>query len=403
MVSHYTNESRVSVYPFVRRVEGGEVIIGCPDTATFLALPPDAVAVLDALASGRTVGEATALYREKFQEELDVQALLERLEHEGFVWLEGREPEGKQGPSPLRFHFSNIPVSFARRFFSPPMLMLCGAIIVVGVVLLFTQKQLLPGWRAYLFRDRITLTYLLLMLLGYAAVFVHEMAHLLAARALGISCRLGIGNRLWMVVAETDMTGIWAVEPHKRYLPFLAGPLVDAVSASLLLIISAVAQKGLFTLPPLFAALLQALLLSYLMNLLWQCYFFVRTDFYYALANLFRCKNLLGDTVTYLRNQLVRMSGRGQLEDQSHIPAHEMRVIRLYAFIWVGGRAISFFALFKVTLPLIWGYLELLIYPSTQTVVRTRADVLGMFLIFIGPQILGLWLWLRNFHKPRAT
>jgi hypothetical protein len=50
---------------------------------------------------------------------------------------------------------------------------------------------------------------LLVMVIGYATVFLHEMAHLVAARgAVGVSSRLGISHRLWYLVAETDMTGV---------------------------------------------------------------------------------------------------------------------------------------------------------------------------------------------------
>src|SRR5215471_17865569 len=68
-------------------------------------------------------------------------------------------------------------------------------------------------------------------------VFLHELAHLVAARAANVSSRMGIGTRLWVLVAETDMSGIWLASRRQRCLAFLAGAALDAVMASGLLLV----------------------------------------------------------------------------------------------------------------------------------------------------------------------
>ncbi|WP_147444691.1 hypothetical protein [Corallococcus sp. CA053C] len=406
-MADYMADSRISVFPFTRREEGGEVIIGRPDTAVFLALPAEAVALLDDLAGGSTVGEARARYQERCGDDPDLQDLLGRLEHEGFVWPEGGKGPSRGNQTPLRFHFENIPESLARRVFSWPMLAVYCVIIAAGAALLLTQPELMPGWRALFFTQHITLSYLLLTVLGYLSVFLHEMAHLLAARSLGVPCRLGVGNRLWLLVAETDMTGIWRVAPRQRYLPFLAGPMLDAVSASLLLFVAYAAQHGVLTLSPLGAALVQAMLLRYLMGIAWQCYFFVRTDFYYVICNVLGCKNLLGDTVTFLKNLASRALPWFRYEDQSHIPAHERRAIRLYSVVWLGGRVLALTVGLSISLPLLWHYGQLLFGGASSTTgapgLPTSVDVLGMTLVALGPQLLGMWLWFRSFRKPQEV
>ena len=82
---------------------------------------------------------------------------------------------------------------------------------------------------------------------------------------------------------------------------------------------------------------LQALTFSYLLTTLPQLYFFVRTDLYFVMTNALGCKNLMGDTEGYLRNQLARRRNRPAVVDQSQLPAHEARVVRFYAWIWGAG------------------------------------------------------------------
>src|SRR5688500_19707863 len=90
----YTRETRVSVHPFSRQLENGEFIIGRPDTGVFLALPAEAVEVLDQLAGGRTVGEAQDLFQQQHGELLDMDDFLGFLETKGLVQAKNGNRDG---------------------------------------------------------------------------------------------------------------------------------------------------------------------------------------------------------------------------------------------------------------------------------------------------------------------
>jgi hypothetical protein len=105
----------------------------------------------------------------------------------------------------------------------------------------------------------------------------------------------------------------------------------------------------------------RALLFIYLMRLLWQCYFFVRTDFYYAFSNLLGCRSLMQDTEDFLRNLRVRLFRIGRTVDQSHIAPGEQRMLRIYSGIWLLGRTLAFLLLVFIQLPLLFHYLMLLV------------------------------------------
>lgn len=408
-MGQYTGDILVAVYPFTRQSEGEEVVIGRTDTAVFLVLPSDAVELLDYLADGKTVSQALSLYQEKYGEVPDIEELLDFLEGKGFVQL--LEKNGNtafvssaEKPTQLRFHFANFKRSLAQRLFSRSVLVSCGVLIGLALVAIALDPSIVPGWGAHFFPKNLTLMRLVLIAMSYLVLFLHEMAHLIAARAVGVSSRMGISNRLWILVAETDMTGIWGVPRNQRYLPFIAGSLLDAVSASILTLILFAHSHAWLVLPPVVFLLSRAMLLTYLLGLLWQCYFFVRTDFYYVIGNFFRCKSLMKDTEVYLRNQLARFIRSVRKVNQSHIPAFERRVIRIYAILWLVGRIAAFGGLIFISIPLMWHYYLAVfgvLSAGYQTNTYAFIDALLMLLLVFTPRGIGFWLWIRSFRSSQ--
>lgn len=414
----YTADVAVQVYPFTRQTDGEEIVIGRADTVVFLALPPDAIELLDHLADGKTVGQAQQLYQAKYGEIPDMEDFLVLLEQKGFVKAQCAPSSllvtsdgnlasstSNQIPAPVRFHFANFPLPLAQALYSRPIVLAAGAIITLALVCVVAEPALIPGWDAFLFTEHLTLMRVSLTLLSYFTIFLHEMAHLVAARSVGVSSRLGISHRLWFWVAETDMTGVWGVPKRQRYLPFLAGPLLDATSAALIILVTFAATYGWLALSPVVFRLAEAMLLVYLLRLLWQCYFFIRTDFYFVIANFFKCKNLMQDTQVFLLNQLRRCIGSGKITDQTYIPATEMRVIQCYALVWLVGRSLAFGTLFFITIPLIYNYTLVIGAALGRGYTADPygfVDALVMGMLFFVPLVAGFWLWIRSLLKQKG-
>lgn len=406
----YAPSTRVSVYPFTRQPEGEEIVIGRTDTGVFLALPREAVEILDWLREGKTISEAQEMHQERYGAIPDVEDLLTFLQTKGFV-----RPQTSGVPSPsraaaneglavpagpgVRYHFVNIPVSLAGKLFGRTALTICAAIFSLAVAAVALDHSLLPHRQALIFSQHRTLKTLALILIGYTTVFIHEMGHLLAARAVGVSSRLGISSRMWVLVAETDMTGLWSVPKRQRYLPMLAGPLIDVVSASLISIALFGQHRGWIALPSVVVQLSRAMVFVYMMRLLWQCFFFVRTDFYYVIATFCGCKSLMKDTQVYLGNQRRRLFSSQPPIDQSHIPQSERRVIRSYAWVWLFGRGLALWSLFAITLPVAGQYLR----SSFETMLAGFSqgsyaffDALFILVFYLFPLGLGMSLWIRG-------
>lgn len=401
----YTRDTIISVQPFTRQADGEETIIGRVETGVFLAVPSEAIELLDELAQGRTIGEVSDGYEQRYGETPDLEDFIQILETKGIVKpvAPGDNGAATASASPqvkrVRYHFSNFPHRLAQRIFNLPTVVVGCAVIALALAASIRNPSLLPGPRDLYFPDRRTLTWTILILASYATIFIHELGHLVAARAVGINSRLGISHRLWYLVAETDLTGLWSVPKRQRYLPLLAGSLIDTVSGSLLLLLMFAQGQGWLALPTLAVRVARGMMFTYMMRVLWQFFLFVRTDFYYVIASIFNCRNLLKDTEGFLRNQVARILPFVRPVDQSEIPERERRVIRFYSILWVVGRAFALTILFTVTLPLAVLYIRnlgLTFQRGFGTNPADFADALLLASYFLIPLTIGLVLWLQG-------
>jgi hypothetical protein len=413
MMPTYTRDTLVTVRPFTRQKDGEEVIIGVVETGIFLAVPPEAVELLEHFSQGKNVGQVSDFYQQRYGEVLDMDDFLDLLKTKGIVEssvegddLSNSNRSARQQPPRIRYHFATFPQSLARRIFSRPVLAVSVLLVGLAFAAMGRNPSLVPRPSDFYFPDHRALSWILLTAIAYAGIFVHEMGHLVAALALGINSRMGISNRLWYLVAETDLTGLWAVPKSKRYLPLLAGVLIDAVSGALLvLLLFAIGQKWL-TLPIFTVRMLRALVLSYWLRILWQFFLFVRTDFYFVIVSLLNCKNLLKDTEDFVRNLARRVIPSLRRVDQSAIPASEQRVIRFYSVLWLGGRVMAFVVLFSVTVPVAISYLR-----SLNAVFRAGysanpynfIDCVVLSAAFLVPVMMGFVLWVGGLvHRERT-
>ncbi|MDX6719170.1 MAG: putative peptide zinc metalloprotease protein [Solirubrobacteraceae bacterium] len=402
-MTQFPLDARVAVCPFVDRREGDSVTIGDLDRQVFLTIPVEGLEILSALAAGSTVAEAVELYERDHDETPDVEDFLSVLAEEGFVGAWEDEAFATQAREPAEPVFRWISAAAARRMFGAPVLAACALVVGVAIALLVSDPGLMPGPGVLVFHHHLAALSLAMFVVTMVGVLVHELGHLLAARASGVPARIGLGHRLWIVVAETDMTGIWMVPKRRRYLAFLAGPIIDVVCAALLLGVLWADRHGWIGLSTLMEQLTGAVLLSYLLRVLWQCFVFVRTDFYFVIATALDCKSLLADTEDLLRNRWAKLRRRAAVVDQSAIPPREMRAVRAYGVIWLVGRIVALASLIGVSLPVLAGYgAEVVRAVSGGNSSYDTVDLLTLAVLGIGVQGAGLVVWIRSLHRGRT-
>jgi putative peptide zinc metalloprotease protein len=406
----FTRDSIVAVRPFTRQREGEEVVIGNPETGIFLAVPLDAVEVLDQLSQGKSLGEVSDLYFQEHGETPDLEDLLSHLQTKGLVEPHITEAVGaEQVRRPIqetRFHFSSFPQSLAKLLFGRRVLTCEAALIALASAAILGCHSLMPVPMDLVFYRRRALSWTILTLFTYAGIFLHELAHLVAARSVGVNSRIGISHRLWYLVAETDLTGLWSVPRNQRYLPMLAGMIVDATVASLFVLYMFAVSQHLFFVSPFALHLLRAMAFTNLMRILWEFFLFVRTDLYFVAVTYLNCKNLLIDTRAFLRNQLGRVTSRVRPVDQSGIPPTERRAIRSYAALFLAGRAWAFVTLFWVTIPVCLGYWGSLV-PAFRAGYSANPsdflDALAASTYFLVPTVTGFVFWAGALIRPKGV
>jgi len=404
-VERYSRESLVTVMPFTCQYEGDEAIIGRLETGTFLSVPRQAVDVLEFLAEGKTVGEAAESYRERYGELPDVGDFLVVLEAKGLVEpndgtsATGKTPGILVGRPKKRYHLAHFPQPLAARIFSSRVIYSCVALIAIATFLFITDGFVRPAFSDIYFSDHRTIIFLFLVFVSYGSVVIHEIAHLIAARSIGVNARIGFGNRLYDLVVETDLTGLWSVPKRQRYLPLMAGCLLDALVSALLIFMMFAQEKHLIALQPLTLHIWKAILLTYVTRVFWQWFLFVRTDYYYILATWLNCKNLLGDTEAFVKNQIARLIPQVSTVDQTSIPARERQILPYFSVIWVAGRILALYWLYKVTGPIILHYLHDLVH-SLEVGYSVNPDVFwdSLMLVFLMgvPIIVGGVMWIRS-------
>ncbi|WP_404338617.1 hypothetical protein AB2M62_06430 [Sphingomonas sp. MMS12-HWE2-04] len=393
------DDAQYFIVPLSIQPEGEDFLIGNAEMDEFYQVPAAGRAVVTMLQQGRTPAEIKAALAAEGGEMVDVDDFLAMLREIGFLYpiaeahlhaerLSARDED-------KRILFSADP-RVARAIFSWPVLIGYLAVLGYAGYLALLDPALRIDREAFFIERNFALTLVLLLILSSLAVSLHELGHMLAAARHGVNARLGIGNRLWNIVAEADLSGIWALPKRQRYLPLAAGMMVDLFLIALVtLAIAGLRHEG----ETGFAvALLQALVLQIGVTLIWQLNLFLKTDIYYMLSNYLSYPNLDADARIYLRDGLYRVS-RGRWGTRADAPTYKsVGILRLFSVLWVVGRIGALAVLLLVFLPTLARYAiksyEAYRDPSASmyTVYDLGIFVLLSAIIFGG----GVYMWLRR-------
>jgi hypothetical protein len=336
--------NRVRLHPLDSRPDGDEWIVGRRATGRFVALPEVGKQALDLLGQGLTPAEVGERLRARTGDDIDVADFVEALLGLGFVAeVDGREIDQEPPPTPT---LAWIRPRHVRLLLSPAVPVALALLIAVT---LLSRPPVPLDHRTLLWSPHGSAVVALGAGVGWSLLLLHECAHLLTARATGVAGRMRLGTRLQFLVMQTDISGIELAPRRHRLTAYLAGIATNLTAASL-----AALAAGATTGTP--RRVLAAVTLLALLPLPFQFLVFMRTDLYFVLQDLTRCRDLFGDGVAYTRyraRRLLRRRGRrtGEPDPSRHLPAHERRAVRVYSVVLVVGTTLclAFFA--AVTLP----------------------------------------------------
>ncbi|ALN92803.1 PqqD family protein [Lysobacter gummosus] len=394
------DEQTYFVIPLSVQPEGDGYYIGNAELNEFYEFPEDGLRIIQMLRKGDSAEQIKAALAAQSDETLDVDDFIEQLVEIGFIHRQQDQhrydeqlAESTAGDKRLSFKGN---LALARALFSPLSLAIYLGVIGYAALSAYQDPRLRLNLQAFYLEQHLTLTLVTLLVLYFLATMLHELGHMMAAARYGVHSRLGIGNRLWDLVAEADLTGILSLPRSQRYLPLMAGMMVDVLNIALLTLAIGwlIDHSG----NAFLIQLLQALILQLLITISWQFNIFLRTDMYYVVCNFFGNPDLDRQARIYLRDRMHRISFGRFGEAAEAIDHRNIGVLRAFSLLWVIGRISALIFLAFVLIPTLSRYVRKAYdsFASPQATQATAMDAAGFAAISVALFAGGMYLWLRR-------
>ncbi|MFI6940204.1 hypothetical protein ACIBI4_13095 [Streptomyces sp. NPDC050418] len=386
----------VRLHDLACRRDRDEWIVGRLATGRFVALPEAGKRVIDLLQAGLSVPEAGARLKQDTGEDVDVPEFVTALMDLEFVAeADGRPvPAAAMKPPPL----AGLRPHQVRWTLHPALPAAAGTLLAAALLLIGVRPDLSLDFRTLLWTSHGSLVIALGAAAGWTLLLLHELAHLLTARATGVPGRIELGTRLQFLVLQTDISGIELASRRHRLTAYLAGVTVNLTVFALAVLAAAAAAPG--TLPH---RVLLAVALTALLPLPFQLMVFMRTDVYFVLQDLTGCRDLYGDGrayAAYAARRLMRRKprpGSPAGDPSALLPSHERRAVRIYAVVLVVGTAVCLGFLAAITVPadltLLSGAVRDL---SSGRSLSSVLDAAAVLVFLGGLHVLWLVTWLRT-------
>jgi len=340
------DDSVVQLRQFLWRKEDDKLIVWAEEVSNFIELTEGSFNALKLLQQGKSVNEVSRSLKEEFSESYDVKEFISELVKLGFVSSIDGIPVPLIPAKGKTFPF--IETGHVNWVYSKPLLVFYLVLIFFTGLIVISNPTYLPEYSDYFFYDSYLLVLTISILTGLVLVFIHELSHLIAGKAVGIHGYFSLSMRLYFPVVETNLTHLWSIPRRKRYMPFLAGILTDGLIVSLSVILLWFSDHGLLPQVEYLCAFGKFLVLILFYGIMWQFLFFIRTDIYYVISNLLGCRNLYGDSWRLIYNTFSSLLGHER--KSLDIPPKELKVVKLYApFMFVATiLTVSLFTLFGI-------------------------------------------------------
>ena len=340
-MAHSVTGPVLAFHPLTFAPEGDDVVVGRRDIDSYGVFPPDGAALVRELAAGRPVPDAARWYEQTYGEAVDVDAFLETLADLELL-RDAAEPVA--APRPVRWQ------RLGRALFSPIAALLYAGIVVLAIAVSVADPSVAPRPDHVFFVSSFVVVELTIVLGQLPLSAIHELAHLLAGRRLGLRSRIRLSNRFYFVVFETALDGLVSVPRRQRYLPMLAGMGADVVVMAGLTVAAAGLPDG-----SLASRVCLALAFSTLPRIVWQWYLFLQTDIYFLVATLLGCIDLHGTARQWLANRWHQLVGRtDRLVDEASWHPADRRAVRWYGPLMLAGYAAAAAMMLVVAAPLAW-------------------------------------------------
>ncbi|AGK52222.1 membrane-associated Zn-dependent protease 1 [Bacillus sp. 1NLA3E] len=229
--------------------------------------------------------------------------------------------------------FMWIPERFGKFFFNQYSILGYILLFFINVGILIINPQLFPHYKDLFVFDVMVFNILLYMGLSFIMVLFHEFGHVLAMRAEGLSSKIEIGHRLFLVVLETDMSIVWSLPVKKRNKLYLAGISFDI----LMLFMALITSLFLPSLSGIALGIVGIIVYDVIIRLIYQCCIYMKTDLYFVFENWSGCYNLIENVQKFFKGVFTL----NKKDYNKEIFEGEKPVVITYGIFYLLGMAIT--------------------------------------------------------------
>ncbi|HEY3143670.1 MAG TPA: hypothetical protein VGJ86_21225 [Acidimicrobiales bacterium] len=395
-----TLTSRVDFAELAIRPDGDEWIIGRIDSGQFVAVPELAHLAIALLTRGLSVDDVQAQLARQTGVEVDMVDLVTSLAEVGLL----RSVDGcavEQPPIP-KATFGWLHADHVSWMLHPATTVAWASLCLAAAGCVAWSPELMPARGDLIWSSHKSFVVLGNAALAWTIIAAHELGHLLTARAAGVPGRISLSTRLQFLVAETDVSAVWASPRRTRLTVYLAGIAVNlALAAGAVLVLATNPGEPIRQV----AAVVTLLTLLFIPS---QLLVFMRTDLYFVIQDLARCRNLYADAVDHGRYQATRpwrwlRRTPPPTDPTLRLTSHERRVVRAYGVLMISGTVACLGVAITITLPVVASVLGSSLHtfiagaPASQ-----RLDAAAVLLVTGGVQVLWAHAWWRRHgHRLR--
>lgn len=331
-----SHDSQITFFELrTRTEEDGNVVVGRADTGVFVLLPEVGARIIRELDDGTRLGEAEESLSASGLA-VDVVGFVHQLSECGFVRAVNGVPV-PDAPSGQRTTLPRLQDRHVGWMFSTPAYTAYSLVVAVAVAVLILQPRVRPRYADFFFSGSTSVVVAGSTALFFAIAALHEFAHLVSARAAGVPARISFGTRLYSLVAQTDVSGMWAATRADRMRTYLAGMGMDLLLGSVLVLARALSGADNRA-----NHVMAAAVVLILVGIAGQFQLFLRTDLYFIVADLLKARNLFEDATVQFVHTARSWTRRGsRAHPLAGLARRERRVVNGYCVGMVSGTLIS--------------------------------------------------------------
>lgn len=375
-----TLESTLSLVDLEIRQDKKHYIVEDNQTGEFYEMPKVCIDAIELINNGKGLAEIEQILKTNYpNEDVEIIPFVEQLVEFGLV----KEIDGEIVTTSQKNKSANafnwISAKFASIFFNKISNKIYLLLLFINIGFILLHPELLPHYQDIFIFDSMIANMLTYMGVSLILILIHEFGHILAIRSHGLPTKLDIGNRLFLIVFETDLTSAWKLSPSQRNSLYFAGMSFEQVILFIAFSLTLLIGDS----NPLLFGLIGIIIFDIFVKTIYQFSFFMKTDIYFIIENITGSYNLMESGKNYLSKWLPFI----KQDTTTTVYKGELSAVRLYSVFYVIGILLitCLFALYFLPQMIaifahIWKYLWT---PSSQYFWEAIV-LLGLSILMIG-------------------